>query len=65
MPGARLTLDAGSVIRALGTVVDPGTHTVIIGNDAAKIAGNGSLLAISNGATLDVQRQRVAQATAP
>ncbi|MBW8852737.1 MAG: hypothetical protein JF604_00025, partial [Bradyrhizobium sp.] len=56
-----LRLDAGSVVQAKGTVVNPAQKKLIIGSDALQINGNGSLLAVSNGSVLDVERQRVAQ----
>jgi len=56
-----LMLDAASVVQAKGTMVDPSRKKLIIGNDAALISGNGSLLAVSTGLGLDVERQHVVQ----
>jgi filamentous hemagglutinin family protein len=56
-----LMLDAGSVVRAKGSVVNPAQKKITIGSDALKIAGNGSLLAVSNGSVLAVERQRSTQ----
>ncbi|HKY19223.1 MAG TPA: filamentous hemagglutinin family protein [Rhizomicrobium sp.] len=52
-----MVLAAGSVVRAKGAVVNPAQKTLIIGDKAKNIVGNGSLLAISNGAVLDVKRR--------
>ena len=62
-PNAKLglVLNTGSVVRAKGDVVSKTQKTVTIGDDTLKIAGNGSLLAVSNGATLIVNREHVVQ----
>ncbi|HJT44108.1 MAG TPA: filamentous hemagglutinin family protein [Rhizomicrobium sp.] len=58
-----LRLDPNSVVRAKGPVVNPAQKKFVIGSDAAKIRGNGSLLAVSNGAGIVVERQHVLQNT--
>jgi filamentous hemagglutinin family protein len=56
-----LILDPGSVMRAKGVMVDGRQHKVTIGNEIQKLPGNGSLLAVSSGEGLIVERQRVVQ----
>ena len=56
-----MILDTGSVVAAKGTVVNPAQRKIIVGNNATKTPGNGSLLAVSNGSGLDVERQQIAQ----
>lgn len=61
--GRRLTLDPGSVVRSIGQLADPSARTITIGSDANLIRGNGSLLAVSAGNGIRVDRQRVLSGT--
>ena len=61
--GLNVRLDAGSVVRAVGTVSDPTPRTLTIENAVAEdaLAGtraNGALLAVSNGGPLTVLRPK-------
>ena len=58
-PGHAITLHAGSVVSAVGTLPDATPQTVTIGDETRNVPGNGSLLAVSNGAPLNVVRENV------
>src|SRR5262249_29216292 len=53
-----ITLESGSVIRAVGTPEDQ-PDNIKIGSKALRVNGNGSLIAVSNGEILNVQRENV------
>ena len=52
-----LQLDSGSAIAATGTVDNDAPTTIKLGDSAKKIRGQGSLLAVSNGGPLVIDRQ--------
>jgi hypothetical protein len=59
----RLTLDPGSVVRSIGQMADPSARSITIGSDVNSITGNGSLVAVSAGNGIQVNRQRVQPGT--